>query len=110
MVRGLIYKSYPEEDTVCCVCEANRRGTISATTYRAEAIGALLVLVKNKYVRLFVLFLLDFREKKRPINGVLSDGRTWTFLRLNNGFLYMTEEISAVTEEAQEVVLGISLS
>ena len=55
------------------------------------------------------VFKLNFRENKRPVNGVLSDGRTWTFLRLNNGFLYMTKEISAVTEEAQEVVLGISL-
>lgn len=52
MVRGLIYTSYPKEDTVCCVCEARHRGTINAPTSRAEAIGALLVLAKNKYVRL----------------------------------------------------------
>lgn len=59
---------------------------------------------------LFPFFLLILRPENKSINGVLSDGKSWTFLRLCKNFLYMTEELPATTEAQQEIVLGMASS
>jgi hypothetical protein len=49
MARSLTCTSYPNEDIICCICEAKHLGTIGAVIIETETIGALHVLVKNKH-------------------------------------------------------------